>query len=50
MLAYYKKTGDNHILCVVNLDPHNTQGGHVQMPLHELGVFPGDRILRYLIY
>jgi len=38
----YKKTGDNHIICVVNLDPYNRQAGHLHTPLHELGVFPGE--------
>jgi starch synthase (maltosyl-transferring) len=42
LLAYYKKTGDNHILCVVNLDPHNKQSGLVQTPLHEMGIWPGQ--------
>jgi len=42
MLAYYKKTGDNCILCIVKLDPHNKQFGHVQMPLYDLGLHPGD--------
>jgi len=42
LLAYYKKTGDNHILCVVNLDPNNSQWGRVQTPLHEMGIWPGQ--------
>jgi len=42
LLAYYKKSGDNHILCVVNLDPFNKQGGHVRIPLFEIGIFPGE--------
>jgi starch synthase (maltosyl-transferring) len=42
MLAYYKRTGDNHILCIVKLDPYNKQFGHVQVPLHELGIAHGQ--------
>ncbi|MGH7238083.1 MAG: alpha-1,4-glucan--maltose-1-phosphate maltosyltransferase, partial [Candidatus Saccharimonadales bacterium] len=42
LLAYYKKAGDNHILCVVNLDPYNRQSGHVHTPLYEMGIFPGE--------
>jgi starch synthase (maltosyl-transferring) len=41
ILAYYKKTGNSHILCIVNLDPYNKQSGHVQIPLKELGIYPG---------
>ena len=42
LLAYYKKTGDNHILCVVNLDPYSKQRGHVQTPLYEMNIWPGQ--------
>ena len=42
LLAYYKRTGDNHILCIVKLDPYNKQFGHVQVPLYELGIAPGQ--------
>jgi len=42
LLAYYKKAGDNHILCVVNLDPYAKQGGHVHTPIFEMGLFPGE--------
>ena len=42
LLAYFKKAGDNYILCVVNLDPYHTQTGHVQTPLYEMGIFPGQ--------
>jgi starch synthase (maltosyl-transferring) len=42
MLAYYKCTGDNHILCVVKLDPYGKQFCHVQVPLWELGISPGQ--------
>ncbi len=42
LLAYYKKAEDNHILCVVNLDPFNKQWGLVQTPLFEMGIWPGQ--------
>jgi len=42
LLAYYKRTDDNHILCVVNLDPYGRQSGHVQIPLYEMGLTPGQ--------
>ncbi|HWD89508.1 MAG TPA: alpha-1,4-glucan--maltose-1-phosphate maltosyltransferase [Mucilaginibacter sp.] len=42
MLAYYKRTGDNHILCVVKLDPYGKQFCHVQVPLWELGISSGQ--------
>jgi starch synthase (maltosyl-transferring) len=41
ILAYYKKSKDNHILCVVNIDPYNKQGGYVKVPLQELGLVNG---------
>ena len=40
IIAYFKsheETG-NYILCVINLDEYNTQGGHVQVPLHQMGI------------
>jgi starch synthase (maltosyl-transferring) len=42
MIAYHKKTGDNDILCIVKLDPHNKQFGHVRVPLQDLGIPPGQ--------
>ncbi|MDB5135905.1 MAG: alpha,4-glucan--maltose-phosphate maltosyltransferase [Mucilaginibacter sp.] len=42
MIAYYKREGDNHILCIVNLDPYQKQFGHVHTPLQEMGIFPGQ--------
>jgi len=42
LLAYYKRTGDNHILCIVNLDPFNKQQGLVKIPLFEMGIWPGQ--------
>ncbi|BAU53379.1 alpha-1,4-glucan--maltose-1-phosphate maltosyltransferase [Mucilaginibacter gotjawali] len=47
LLAYYKKSGDNHILCVVNLDPNNRQWGLVQTPLHALGLYPGQDFIAF---
>ncbi len=42
LLAYYKKAGDNHILCIINLDPYSKQQGMVQTPLLEMGIWPGQ--------
>lgn len=42
LLAYYKRSGDNHILCIVNLDPFNQQAGFVKTPLMEMGIYPGE--------
>jgi starch synthase (maltosyl-transferring) len=41
VLAYYKKHKDNHIICVVNMDPYNRQGGFVKVPLQQLGLTEG---------
>ncbi len=40
LIAYSKATGDlsNVILIVVNLDPHHTQSGWVELPLEVLGL------------
>ncbi len=42
IIAYTKATDDrsNIILAVVNLDPHNTQSGWVELPLEELDINP----------
>jgi starch synthase (maltosyl-transferring) len=42
MIAYSKATDDlsNIILAVVNLDPHHTQSGWVDLPLDSLGLDP----------
>lgn len=39
LIAYLKQSreGDNFILTVVNLDPHNRQSGWVKVPLYDLG-------------
>jgi starch synthase (maltosyl-transferring) len=42
-LICYSKTsndGSNVVLVVVNLDPHNTQSGHIDLPLAEWGLDP----------
>jgi len=43
-LLCYGKTDDekeNRIFVVVNMDPNNTQGGWIKIPLEELGISPG---------
>jgi starch synthase (maltosyl-transferring) len=47
LLVYYKRTGDNVILCVVKLDPYGKQFGHVQTPLWDLGISPGQDFTVY---
>lgn len=44
LIAWYKKdeATNNHLLMVVNLDPHYTQKGWVQTPLVDLGLTEGD--------
>lgn len=44
LLAYTKTTEqlDNIILTVVNLDPHHTQSGWVELPLEQLGIDPSQ--------
>ena len=46
IFAYLKSsdTVTNHLLMVVNLDPHNKQSGMVQLPLERLGLKEGDRM------
>ena len=41
VLAYFKQSEDkqNNILCIVNIDPYNKQGGWVQIPKHKIGHF-----------
>lgn len=41
MLCYSKTAGDNTLVMVANLDPHNVQAGWIDLPLAELGV-PDD--------
>jgi starch synthase (maltosyl-transferring) len=42
LLAYGKQSADgsNLIVCVVNLSPHHTHGGWVELDLHALGIEP----------
>jgi len=42
LIAYAKHTDDlsDIILTVVNLDPHHTQSGWVEVPIHDLGIAP----------
>jgi starch synthase (maltosyl-transferring) len=44
LICYAKFSEDraNLILTVVNLDPHHTQGGWLELPLEELGLDPGQ--------
>lgn len=42
MLAYSKREGDNVVLVVVNLDPHNAQESTVHINLPEIGKNWGD--------
>ena len=41
MLCYSKTAGDDTLVMVANLDPHNVQAGWIELPLAELGV-PDD--------
>ncbi|HET6569304.1 MAG TPA: alpha-1,4-glucan--maltose-1-phosphate maltosyltransferase [Rhodothermales bacterium] len=38
LIAYSKRTGDNLIVTVVNLDPHHAQSGWLHLPLADLGI------------
>jgi len=38
MLCYSKTTGDDTLVMVANLDPHNVQAGWIELPLGEFGV------------
>ncbi|MDC4223828.1 MAG: alpha-1,4-glucan--maltose-1-phosphate maltosyltransferase [Candidatus Manganitrophus sp.] len=44
LLCYLKTTEDlsNILLAAVNLDPHHPQEGWVQVPIHTLGIAPGE--------
>lgn len=43
LIAYAKRTGDNTVIVAVNLDPHNTQEGVVNVPAW-LGTAPAFRV------
>ena len=40
VLAYLRRDDRETILIVVNLDPHHTQSGWVEVPIHDLGIAP----------
>ena len=44
MIAYAKTSADgaNTVVCVVNLDPHHTQSGWVELEQDKLGIQPGQ--------
>jgi starch synthase (maltosyl-transferring) len=44
IIAYSKSSADgtNHVLVVVNLDPHYKQSGFIHLPAEELGIDPGQ--------
>ncbi len=41
LVAYTKRSEDNVVLVVVNVDPHHLQSGMLRLPLHALGL-PAD--------
>jgi len=43
LLIYGKRHNDNILLIVVNLDPHNTHHGTVNIPADFVGILPGSR-------
>ncbi|MFH1061366.1 MAG: alpha-1,4-glucan--maltose-1-phosphate maltosyltransferase [Candidatus Omnitrophota bacterium] len=49
LLSYFKATSDysNIILVIVNLDPHHTQSGFLQIPVDEFGI---DKQQEYLAH
>ena len=42
LICYHKYSEDHqdHLFIVVNLDPHHTQSGMIELPLHHLGMAP----------
>ncbi|MCF8178435.1 MAG: alpha-1,4-glucan--maltose-1-phosphate maltosyltransferase [Sulfuritalea sp.] len=40
MLCYSKSAGDEALVMVANLDPHNAQAGWIELPLEDLGIAP----------
>ena len=46
LIAFYKwnDTRDDQLLVIISLDPHYSQRGTVQLPLHELGIQEGHEI------
>jgi starch synthase (maltosyl-transferring) len=49
VFAYFKQdeTKQNNILCIVNLDPNNRQGGFVQVPLQKMGLQEGESMIMH---
>jgi len=47
IFAYQKSSEDenNHLLMIVNLDPHHRQSGWVQVPLAKLDISPGQQFV-----
>jgi starch synthase (maltosyl-transferring) len=45
ILAWSKRTGDDVVLVVLNLDPHGTRETTVHLDLPSLGLAPEDRVL-----
>ena len=45
VLAYSRRTGDDTVLCVVNLDPYTAQESTVHLDLSVLGIEPGARFV-----
>ncbi|GAC1656399.1 MAG: alpha-1,4-glucan--maltose-1-phosphate maltosyltransferase [Candidatus Dormibacteraceae bacterium] len=47
LLAYSKvdESGENLLLVIVNLDPHHTQAGMVDVPIHRWGIAPDQQYL-----
>jgi len=46
ILAYLKTAWNgNRILAIVNLDPHNTQGGYVKLPLNLINKHPNEEYI-----
>ncbi len=41
LIAYSKRQGDDRVLVVVNLDPHQVQSGYVNVDMAALGLDPG---------
>jgi starch synthase (maltosyl-transferring) len=48
LIAYAKRTGDNTIICIVNLDPHSPQSGVAVIPAN-LGLPPAFRVRDVLL-
>ncbi|MDQ6683992.1 MAG: alpha-1,4-glucan--maltose-1-phosphate maltosyltransferase, partial [Pseudomonadota bacterium] len=42
LIAYAKTSGDNAVVCVVNLDPDHAQSGWLELDLAALGLAEGD--------